>query len=284
MAIVLRSGDTRLDTLLTLANRRGIAHKEFRHTRIDVLIAVSHMKLRIAIACASAGVAATALGIWLFLAHLVTPSPLASHPLSPITVPDAQTEERADHGDVTAQLALGQWHLGGEGRPHNYAAAARWLGQAASAGNPEAQTLLGTLCQTGAGMELDLTNARRWFESAAAQNHAGALYNLGSMYAAGRGVEPDSAKAAQYYQHAAELGDPLAQFNVAQRYELGRGVATNLVAAWKWYELALAGGVEDALRGRKAIELKLTGEELREARRAAREFRQAAGVTSPPAR
>lgn len=218
------------------------------------------------VACCAALVVAGTLG-WLRL------RPPADPPAPAEVPPSAQTLARAAAGETPAQLLVGRWHLGGEGRNSDYQQAAEWLTKAAQAGNAEAQYLLGTLCEAGRGVPRSAAEAAAWYERAATQHHAGALYSLGSMYAAGRGVEQDSARAATYYLAAAELGDALAQFNVAQRFELGRGVDTNLVAAYKWFALAANGGVADARRALPALEPRLSAEQLREAKRAASDFR-----------
>jgi TPR repeat protein len=178
----------------------------------------------------------------------------------------------ATAGSTDAQLQLGIRNLGSTNAPPNYSEAVKWLTQAAQSGNAQAEFLLGTLYQTGQGVKRDYTNALVWFEKAAAQKHREALYNLGSLYASGRGVLHDSEKAAHYYQQAAELGDSYAQFNVAQRWELGRGVATNFVEAWKWYDLAAQGGVEDAVRSKRALEMRMTPAQVSESRQAVADF------------
>jgi len=175
---------------------------------------------------------------------------------------------------------MGIWCLGPQGHLQDYRQAAEWLRKAAESGNVEAQYHLATLYQAGRGVERDFTNALSWFQKAAAQQHVAALFNLGSMYEAGQGSARDTEAAAGYFRQAAELGDAYAQYNMARRCEEGHGVARNLVEAWKWYELANAGGVPDTLHARAAIASRLSGEQLRQARRAAEEFRQQSAVSS----
>ena len=197
--------------------------------------------------------------------------------LDPVLV--AQTRVRASVGDAAAQLQMGVWCLGGRGYPQDNRQAAEWLRPAAESGSAEAQYHLATLYQAGRGVERDFTNALSWFKKAAAQRHVAALYNLGSMYEAGQGSVRDSEAAAGYFRQAAELGDAYAQYNMARRCEEGHGVPRNLVEAWKWYELANAGGVHDTLHARAAIAFRLTGEQLRQARRSVEAFRRQSAVS-----
>lgn len=190
--------------------------------------------------------------------------------------------KRASAGDVESQVKLGTLNLEATDHPANYTEAFKWLEQAAQSNNAQAEFLLGSLYQSGRGVQRDYTNARVWFEKAAAQKHAEALYNLGSLYGAGRGVPEDSQKAAQYYGQAAELGDSYAQFNMAQRCELGRGVATNLVEAWKWYDLAGLGGVADAPKRKNALQSRMSGSELQQARQSVDAFLKQNGSGKTP--
>jgi localization factor PodJL len=185
---------------------------------------------------------------------------------------------RASAGDPQAQLQMGIWGLEKAIRPGEYREAGEWLRKAAEAGIAEAQYRLGTLYQSGRLAGQDPTNTVFWLEKAAAQRHVAALYNLGSMYGTGRGVIRDPQAAVRYFRQAAELGDAYAQFNLARRCEEGQGTATDLVEAWKWYELAASGGIASANDGKRALESRLTRQQLEQARRAAEEFRKQAAA------
>ena len=185
---------------------------------------------------------------------------------------------RASAGDSQAQLQMGIWGLDKAIRPGEYREAGDWLRKAAEAGNAEAQYRLGTLYQSGRLAGQDPTNTVFWLEKAAAQRHVAALYNLGSMYGTGRGATKDPKAAVRYFRQAAELGDAYAQYNLARRCEEGQGTATDLVEAWKWYELAISGGIASANDGKRALESRLTPQQLEQARRAVEEFRKQAAA------
>jgi len=168
---------------------------------------------------------------------------------------------------------MGKWGVDKAIRPAEYSEAAGWLRKAAEAGNAEAQFQLGTLCQSGRLRGESPTNAIYWLEKAAAQHHVAALYNLGSMYGTGSGVKLDQQAAIRYFRQAAEMGDGYAAYNLARRYEDGHGTPANPVEAWKWYSLAGAAGLDSANAGKRALEARLTPEQLEQARRALEEFR-----------
>ncbi len=187
---------------------------------------------------------------------------------------------RASAGDSQAQLQMGIWGVDKAIRPAEYREAGEWLRKAAEAGLAEAQYRLGTLYQSGHLAGEDPTNAVFWLEKAAAQRHVAALYNLGTMYGTGRGATRDQQAAVRYFRQAAELGDAYAQFNLARRCEEGQGTTLDLVEAWKWYALAASGEVPSANNGKRALESRMTPQQLDQARRAVEEFRKQAAA--PP--
>ena len=186
---------------------------------------------------------------------------------------------RAIAGDAKAQLQMGIWGLEKAMRPAQYQEAGEWLRKSAETGNAEAQFQLGTLYQSGRIKGQDPTNAVVWLEKAAAQRHVAALYNLGSMYGTGRGAPRDPQAAVRYFRQAAELGDGYAQYNLARRCEEGQGTPKDPVEAWKWYELASSSGIASANDGKRALESRLTPQQLEQARQAVEAFRKQA---APP--
>lgn len=185
---------------------------------------------------------------------------------------------KAAAGDVQAQLQMGKWGIDKALRPAEYRAAADWLQKAADAGNAEAQYQLGALYQAGRLSGQDPTNAVYWLEKAAAQHHVAALYNLGTMYGTGRGAKMDPPTAVRYFREAAELGDAYAQYNLARRCEDGHGTPRDLVEAWKWYSLAGSGGLPSANDGKRALEARLSPEQLDQARKSLAAFQAKASA------
>ena len=112
---------------------------------------------------------------------------------------------------------------------------------------------------------------------AAEQGYADGQYNLGVMYDRGEGVPQDDAEAVRWYRLAAEQGYAEVQFNLGVRYTNGRGVPQDYVVAHMWFNLAGAQSSGDAraalVKGRDAVEAKMTPEQIAEAQRLAREWK-----------
>jgi hypothetical protein len=73
---------------------------------------------------------------------------------------------KAEEGDPTAQLYVGQIYEKGLGRDPDYRAAAEWYRKAADKGNAQAQINLGHLYEKGLGVVKDSAAAGRWYQKA----------------------------------------------------------------------------------------------------------------------
>lgn len=76
---------------------------------------------------------------------------------------------RADTGDVSAQMMLGDMFSAGEGVPQDYVEAAHWYRQAAKRGIAKAQLSLGSLYSQGKGVDRSMEIAYQWVSVAASQ-------------------------------------------------------------------------------------------------------------------
>lgn len=76
---------------------------------------------------------------------------------------------RAETGDVTAQLMLGDMFAAGEGVPQDYVEAVYWYRLAAKRGIAKAQLSLGLLYSQGQGVDQSIAIAYQWAAVAAAQ-------------------------------------------------------------------------------------------------------------------
>lgn len=76
--------------------------------------------------------------------------------------------QAAEGRHTGAMVLLGKLYRSGIGMPQNYALAARWLGEAANAGDPEGMVEFGRLHRSGIGVEQDAVQAYVWFNRAAA--------------------------------------------------------------------------------------------------------------------
>ena len=84
----------------------------------------------------------------------------------------------AERGDARAQTYVGIMYLRGEGVPHNFDEAARWLREAARAGVSEAQYFLGLMYDKGQGVAQDFVLAEAWLNLAAARSGPGSRWRF----------------------------------------------------------------------------------------------------------
>lgn len=150
--------------------------------------------------------------------------------------------QRADSGDVEAELALARRYAEADGVEQDAVQAASLYRRAAEAGNPAAQLALGMAYRDGVGVPQDDQEALGWIRKAAGAGNAGARFVLGIMY------------------------------------EDGAGVPRDPVAAHAWLNLAAAGlppeERERAVRHRDWLTGVMTPAQVAEAQRLAREWAQ----------
>jgi uncharacterized protein len=72
----------------------------------------------------------------------------------------------------------------------------------------------------------------------------------------------------------AQTGTPDALFELGMLYATGRDVVADLVAAHKWFNLAAARGNAAAMKRRVELAREMSGEQVAEAQRLAREWLQ----------
>ena len=123
--------------------------------------------------------------------------------------------QRAEQGDIDAQIILSQIYYNGKNVPQDYAEAAKWCRLAAEKGHMEAQLMLGV------------------------------------MYYSGEGVPQNNAEAIKLYRCAAEQGESTAQFLVGMMYITGMGVPTSYKDAYVWLSIAAANGYDSTYIAKK---------------------------------
>lgn len=187
--------------------------------------------------------------------------------------------ERANEGDVDAQLLLYHSYLDGDKVGRDTFRAIYWLRQAAKQNQPDAVHELAALLLEGKLIDQNFVRARELFEQAAAAGILEAKTNLGIIYAGGLGVEADAKRAESYFRAAAEEGEPFAAnefgiillsagkydqarqwfkqaaaqnnsraiYNLGLMQERGLGQPKNLKAALEQYEEAARADVPEAL-------------------------------------
>jgi len=145
--------------------------------------------------------------------------------------------------------------------------------QLAQEGNAEAQFQLGLKC-SGAGVSAqDELQAAEWYLKAAEQNHGLAQFNLGQMFASGKGVTQDAAKSLFWFRRSAHSGIAGAQFCLGRVWHRSSldGSATDAhearIEAYVWYALAAAQNYDAAQSACAQLTVKMTWDEVSEARR-----------------
>ncbi|MFL6931702.1 MAG: tetratricopeptide repeat protein, partial [Xanthobacteraceae bacterium] len=96
----------------------------------------------------------------------------------------------------------------------------------------------------------------------------------------GQGVPQDFAEGVKWFRLAADQGDPQAQYNLGLSYAKGELGEPDNVSAYMWFNLAAARfqGTDTrrhaAISGRDVAASKMTQEQIAEAQKRAREWRQ----------
>ena len=155
----------------------------------------------------------------------------------------------------------------------DYATALREWQPPAKQGHAAAQYHLGLLYANGQGVPKDDAQARQWYEKAAIQGHVLAQVNLGSLYDYGRGGPQDFKMAVKWYLRAANQGNDLAQQKLGLLYERGDGVQKDYVQAYMWYKLGAANGGKTGAMRRDELAVRMTSDQLTEAKKLAREWK-----------
>ena len=188
-----------------------------------------------------------------FLSVLILFLPIAIY--SGVSLDEIQV--KAEHGDATAQVQLGDAYDSGAEVKRDVAEAIKWYRKAAEQGNAEGQYSLGGKYDSGDGVPQDYTEALKWYRRAAEQGHSIAEYNLGVLYYRALGVQQDLPEAAKWYRKAAEQGNGDAQFSLAAFYYAGAGVLKDETEALAWFMLSAAARNTEAAKQRDTLERSL---------------------------
>ncbi|KAK3817127.1 MAG: hypothetical protein JOS17DRAFT_820503 [Linnemannia elongata] len=147
-----------------------------------------------------------------------------------------QTMVRANHGDIQAQVALGDRYKDGREVNQDSQAAMDWYSKAAEQGHPRAQYGIGLLYNQGFGnVPQDHTKAFDWLHKSALQGYPDAQAKVSQAYTDGAGVPKDNIKAMEWSVKAAENGHAGMQYNMGAAYENGQGVPQSDSRSFEWY-------------------------------------------------
>jgi TPR repeat protein len=91
-------------------------------------------------------------------------------PLSPADL--AEVRSRAEHGDASAQLDMGNLYSGQQGVTQDWAESFKWVRRSAGQGNVDAQKHLAQLYMEGLGIRKNQKEAYFWISVVAAQDQA----------------------------------------------------------------------------------------------------------------
>lgn len=153
----------------------------------------------------------------------------------------------AAKGEVNAQTMLGYLFSQGIGGPLDEAAAARWYGAAARAGEKDAYFGLGMMAMNNRG-GLKLEHAAGYLRQAASRNHAEAARRLAELYYVGKGVPQDSKQMVAWLEKAASLNDIPAAYAAGIFLSDGdAGVKADVIKARKYLAQAANAGMPDAM-------------------------------------
>ena len=132
--------------------------------------------------------------------------------------------------------------------------------------------MLGYMYRYGQGVPQDFEQARYWYRLSADKGHARAQNNLGAMYRQGLGGPQDYEEALRWFRRAAEQGNGGAQNHLGLMYFEGEGIAKDEIEAYKWAYLSAEQGVEQAILALEFLEQQLSLDQIREAKRLAKEW------------
>jgi len=105
----------------------------------------------------------------------------------------------------------------------------------------------------------------------AREGNAQAQSAVGYMLSKGLGVKRNRESAVYWYKQSASQGNTTAQFNLGMAYVKGRGVRRNLIYAYMWWDIAASLGHKRALKNMNEVSRDLSGSEIRNAQKLARE-------------
>lgn len=146
----------------------------------------------------------------------------------------------------------------------NHKAALERFTPLANNGNAVAQFYLGKIYMQGLGAKPDYDKAMSWTRKSAKQNNSDAENFLGFLYYYGLGTPQSYTEAMSWYRKAADAGHVKAQTSLGMMFVNGQGVTEDPVQAYKWLKLAELAGEADAGSKLRAVEEKMTEQQLKE--------------------
>lgn len=145
-------------------------------------------------------------------------------------------KNKANSGNVEAQVRLGQYYLDGKYIEPNYKEALLWFEKAAIQKNEQAMMTLANIYHYGTdSVKVDIDKANKYYtelkviyEKNIASGNTSSLISLSDLYERGLGVEKDSSKALELLVRAHDEGDytakELLMFRIIEGEEAPEGI------------------------------------------------------------
>lgn len=190
-----------------------------------------------------------------FASHLTTaqaPGPAPASSANPASAPslniDASLLAKANAGDATAEVQVGEQYAHAGATEHfstvaaqDYQQAAAWYRKAAEQKSVDGALHLAALYRDGGnGFPRGMEQAAAWYLKAANQGDVGAQGTLGVLYSMGQGVAHDDVEAYFWLDIAASVKGPDQEKYAANRQMIGERITADelaavqdRVAAWK---------------------------------------------------
>ncbi len=155
--------------------------------------------------------------------------------------------QKAEDGDVSAQLKLGYAYLYGlEGLTADYEKAFHYYELAANQNDKIGINNLGSLYYNGIGTKRNPRKAALLFAKAAEAGNFDAATNLGFIYVSGSGIEQNVETGIANFEKAATGGNVLAQFMTGCAYYYGKHRQLNFIKAAPLIKAAADQGFDEA--------------------------------------
>jgi TPR repeat protein len=176
--------------------------------------------------------------VCIFVPQLVAARAQNPAPAEPANI-DAALLAKANAGDATAEVQVGEQYAHAGATEHfltvaaqNYQQAAAWYRKAADQKSVDGELHLAALYRDGGnGFPRDMEQAAAWYLKAADQGDVGAQGTLGVLYSMGQGVAHDDAEAYFWLDLAASVKGPDQEKYAANRQMIGERITADELAA-----------------------------------------------------
>jgi TPR repeat protein len=188
-------------------------------------------------------------------------------------------EKSATQNNILSLYVLGYIYENGKGVIKDYNSAIKCYKKAAELGDAISQSKLGEIYYYGKVVSQNYNESLKWLLKAANQDDTYSQVLLGDCYFYGKGVTINFTESINWYKKAADSGNDIAQFQIGYMYFNGQGIPKDYYNSYIWYNIVAAKTTNENLRkdavfNRDIVEKKLSTEQLLEAQRKSREWKE----------